>query len=55
MVELIILLILVGAALYIVSLLPLDATIKTIIYVVIVVAVAIYAIRLLAPSLPALG
>lgn len=55
MIELIILLILVGAALYIVSLLPIDATVKTIINVIIVVAVAIYALRLLAPMLPSLS
>lgn len=55
MVELLIALILVGAVLYVVSVLPIDATVKLIVRVIVIVAVAIYAIRLLAPSLPGLG
>jgi hypothetical protein len=39
---LIVLLVLVGAGLYIVQLLPLDATIKKLIYVVVIVAVALW-------------
>lgn len=49
-VSLLILLIIVGAVLYLVSLLPIDATIKTIIYVVAIVVVAIYLLRALAPA-----
>ncbi len=45
MIELLILLIIVGALLYIAQLLPIDATIKKIMVVVVVVAVAIYALR----------
>lgn len=52
MLNIIILLILVGAALYIVQIIPIDATLKTIIRVIIIVATAIYALRLLAPMLP---
>ncbi len=52
MISLLILLIIVGAALYIVSLLPIDPTIRTIITVIVVVACAIYALRLLGPMLP---
>lgn len=45
MIELIIVLIIIGALLYIVQLLPLDRTIKQIIYVVVVVLVLIYLLR----------
>jgi hypothetical protein len=41
--------IIVGAALYLVMLLPIDATVKTIIKVVVIVAFAIYALKLLVP------
>ena len=54
MINLIILLILVGAVLYVVGVLPIDGTLKLIIRVIVIVAVAIYAIRLLAPQLPGL-
>jgi hypothetical protein len=55
MVELIILLVIVGAALYLVELIPIDSTIKRVIQVIVIVFVIIYALRLLAPSLPGLG
>lgn len=54
MVELIILLVIVGAALYLVELIPIDATIKRVIQVLVIVAVIIYALRLLSPMLPGL-
>jgi len=41
--------IIVGAALYLLSRLPIDATMKTIIKVIVIVALVIYAIKLLAP------
>lgn len=47
MVSLLILLIVLGAVLYIVTLLPIDATIKRIIQMVAVVVIAIYLLRLL--------
>ena len=47
MLALLILLILVGAALYVINLLPIDATLKQIARVVIIVAFAIYALRIL--------
>lgn len=55
MVNLIILLVIVGAALYLIQLIPIDATIKRVIQVIVIVLVIIYALRLLAPSLPGLG
>lgn len=51
LVSLLILLIIVGAVLYLVSILPIDATVKTIIYVVALVVVAIYLLRALAPAI----
>lgn len=45
MIELLIALIIVGAVLYVVSLLPINGTIKQIIYVVAIVLVAIYILR----------
>lgn len=45
MIELLILLIVVGAALYLANLLPIDATIKKIIQVVVIVAVLVYVLR----------
>ncbi len=45
MIELLIALIIIGAVLYIVSLLPIDGTVKQIIYVVAVVIMVIYLIR----------
>jgi hypothetical protein len=41
--------IIVAAALYILSLLPIDATLQLIIRVIVIVGFAIYAIKLLAP------
>ncbi len=52
MINLIIILIIIGALLYVAQFLPIDATIKKIIYVIVVVAVAIYVLRHLgAPGL----
>lgn len=48
MIDLIIVLIIVGALLYLLSLLPIDATIKQIIYVLAIVIVLIYILRNLA-------
>lgn len=52
--ELVIALIIAGALVYIVGVLPIDGTFKTIAKVVVIVVFAIYVIRLLAPmvSLP---
>jgi hypothetical protein len=47
--QLLILAIVVGAVIYIVRLLPIDATFKAIVTVIAVVVFAIYAIKLLAP------
>lgn len=52
MVELIILLVVIGAALYLIDLIPMDATIKRVIQVIVIVLVVIYALHLLAPMLP---
>lgn len=49
MLSVIILLIVVGALLYLLNMLPLDATVKRIIQVVAIVIVAIYLLRLLWP------
>ena len=51
MIELLIALIIVGAVLYLLQLLPIDATILRIIQVVVIVGVLIYVLR----HLPALG
>lgn len=51
LVSLLIALIVVGAVLYLVTLLPIDATVKKIIQVIAVVAVAIWLLRALAPAL----
>lgn len=45
MIEILIILILVGAALYLTQILPIDGTIKTIIKVVVIVGVCIYVLR----------
>lgn len=45
LIHLIIMLIIIGAALYIVSILPINGTIKTIIYVIGIVLVAIYVLQ----------
>ena len=50
MISLLIFLILIGAVLYIVQLLPIDGTIKKIIYVIVIVFIAIYALQMLAPG-----
>lgn len=51
LVELLILLIIVGAVLYVISIVPLDGTIKQIIYVITIVVVLIYLIRNFMPNL----
>jgi hypothetical protein len=45
MIQLLIILIVIGALLYLLQRVPIDATIKTIIYVVVIVGVAIYILR----------
>ncbi len=45
LISLLILLIIIGALLYVVSILPIDGTIKTIIYVVAIVAVAVWLLK----------
>lgn len=51
LVSILILLIVVGAVLYLVSILPIDATVKRIAYVIAVVVLAIYLLRALAPAI----
>jgi membrane protein implicated in regulation of membrane protease activity len=51
LVSLLVMLIIVGAVLYIVSLLPIDPTIKKVIQVVAIVAIAIWVLREFVPSL----
>lgn len=51
MIQLLITLIIVGAVLYVVKLLPIDQTMKTVITVVAVVAVVIWLLRSYAPAL----
>jgi hypothetical protein len=48
MIELIIVLLIIGAALYLLRLVPIDATIRSVIYVVVIVGVLIYLLRHLA-------
>jgi hypothetical protein len=50
LISLLILLIIVGGILYVVSILPIHGTIKTIIYVVACIALAVYLLRGLAPA-----
>lgn len=50
MVHLLIALIVIGAVLYVVSLLPIDATIKRIVQVIAIVFIAIYLIREFLPA-----
>lgn len=45
MIELIIALIIIGALLYLLNLVPIDGTVKTIIYVVVIVGICIYVLR----------
>jgi hypothetical protein len=49
MLQLLILLIVVGAALYILQMVPIDGTIKRIIQVIVIVILVIYALKLLLP------
>lgn len=49
MLSLLIILIIAGAALYIVGLLPIDATIKRVVQVIAIVVLVIYALRMLWP------
>jgi hypothetical protein len=51
MISLLISLIILGALLYIVELLPIDGTIKRIIQVVAIVCIAIWALQMLAPGM----
>jgi len=51
LISLLIALIIIGAVLYLVTLLPIDARIKTIIQVIAIVFVAIWLLRALAPAL----
>jgi hypothetical protein len=51
MISLLIALIILGAILYIIQLLPIDATIKRIIYVIAIVFIAIWALQMLAPNM----
>ncbi len=51
LVELLIALIIIGAVIYVVGLLPIDETVKRIAYVAVIVAVAIWVLK----HLPALG
>lgn len=52
LITLLIILLIVGALLAILQVAPIDATIKRIAYIVIIVGAIIYALRLLAPILP---
>lgn len=45
MISLIVALLIIGGILYVLQIVPIDATIKRIIYVVVIIAVAIYALR----------
>lgn len=45
MIELIIMLLIVGAALYVLQIVPIDAVIKRIIMVIVIIAAAIYVLR----------
>lgn len=49
MLQFIILLVIVGAALYLLQLIPIDATIKRIIQVIVIVILVIWAIKLILP------
>jgi hypothetical protein len=49
MLQLLIALVIVGAALYLLQLVPIDGTVKKIIQVIIIVVLVIYAIRVLLP------
>lgn len=49
MIELLIALVIIGAVIYLIQLLPIDGMIKQVIVVIAVVAVVIYALRTLAP------
>lgn len=49
MLSILIALVIVGAVLYIISLIPIDSRIKQIIYVLVVVVLAIWALKILVP------
>lgn len=49
MISFLIALVIIGAILYLLQLIPIDATIKQIIQVIVIVALVIYAIRILLP------
>lgn len=49
MIEFIIALVIVGAALYLLQLLPIDATIKRVIQVIVIVVLVVWALRFLLP------
>lgn len=49
MIELLIALVIIGAALYLLNLIPMDATVKRVIQVIAIVVIVIYAIRVLLP------
>ena len=49
MLSFLIALVIIGAALYLLQLIPIDGTVKTIIQVIVIVALVIYALRVLAP------
>lgn len=51
LINLLIVLLVVGAVLYLLTLVPIDGTIKTIIQVIVIVAVVVYVIKLFAPAL----
>ncbi len=50
MIELIIALVVIGAALYLVKLIPMDPTIRTVLTVVVIVAVVIWILRSFGPA-----
>lgn len=50
MIEFLIALVIIGAALYLLQLIPMDARIKTVVQVIAIVFVVIYAIRVLLPA-----
>ncbi len=47
--QLIILLVIVGAGLYLLNLAPIDPTVKQVIYVIVIVVLVIYALKVLMP------
>jgi hypothetical protein len=51
LIQLLIILVIVGAVLYLLKLVPIDQTIKTIIYVIVIVAVVVYLLKTFAVGL----